>query len=99
MYFYDGCTFKFIENEKFKKYAKSIKNPGDMGNIKTIAWYGEYKDLGHPAAIIEGNVGVIGPHPESNKYWYDSWSYMPQFWHHGRHHKLLKHFVNELLVS
>lgn len=100
MFFYDGCTFKFIENEKFKEYVKTIKNLND-NSIKIIAWYGDYgdHDMGHPAAIIEGNVGAIGPHPESNKYWYESWSYMPQFWHHRRHHKILKQFVTQLLVS
>jgi glutamine amidotransferase-like uncharacterized protein len=67
---------------------------GDISKVQVIGRYGS----GHPAAIIQGNVGVIGPHPEANEYWYDSWSYMPKLWHRGRHHKLLRDFVSKLLA-
>jgi glutamine amidotransferase-like uncharacterized protein len=82
MFFYDGCTFE-----------------GNFEHVKVLAYYDNHDEPSYdwPAAIIEGNVGAIGPHPESNKYWYNSWSYMPQFWHRKRHHKLLKKFVKEML--
>jgi len=47
-------------------------------------------------AIRQGNVGIIGRHPESQEFWYDTWQYMPQFWHGGYHHKLLREFVDTL---
>ena len=83
MFFYDGCTFE-----------------GNMENATIISTYDDHDGPTYhwPAAIIENNVGVIGPHPESNEYWYDSWSYMPQFWHRGRHHKLLRKFVTKLIL-
>ena len=53
---------------------------------------------GDSMAIIKGNVGVIGCHPESLPYWYcDPYKYLELKWHDYRHHVLLKQFVNELL--
>jgi hypothetical protein len=46
-------------------------------------------------AIIQGNIGVIGCHPESLDYWYEK-KYMRNRWHKGRHHELLLGFVDEL---
>ena len=83
MYFYDGCTFKSTPN-----------NP-NVFDGEVIACYSG--NVLYPAAIIQGNVGAIGPHPESLDYWYDTWSYMPRCWHEGRHHKLLREFVKKLL--
>jgi glutamine amidotransferase-like uncharacterized protein len=65
------------------------------GVYDTIA---KYKN-DQPMAIIQNNVGAIGCHPESYEYWYDTWSYMPEYWHDGKHHKLLLNFVDKLLVS
>ena len=90
MYFYDGCTFE-----------------GDTSNVQVVGQYGS----GHPAAIIQennyskkyakkvGKVGLIGPHLESTEYWYNTWSYMPDYWHQGKHHQLLRKFVNEMLTQ
>jgi hypothetical protein len=52
---------------------------------------------GDPMAIIQDNIGLIGCHPESESFWYDSYSWMRKYWHEGRHHELLLDFVNELL--
>ena len=52
---------------------------------------------GDPMALIQGNVGVIGCHPESEQSWYDDYSWLPGHWHRGYHHKLLLNFVNRLL--
>jgi len=64
------------------------------GYYDTIA---KYKN-DEPMAIIQDRVGLIGCHPESDKYWYDSWNYMPNKWHEHRHWKLLRDFVDKLLV-
>jgi len=65
---------------------------GSKRNFQTIARYMN----GDPAAVIQGAIGVIGPHPESDIYWYTK-SYMQSYWHEYRHHKLLYNFVRKLL--
>ena len=51
---------------------------------------------GDPMALIQGNLGLIGCHPESEKFWYDGYSWMGPHWHNGQHHRLLLDFVNQL---
>ena len=63
------------------------------GKYKTIASYSN----GDPMAIIQNNLGLIGCHPESEKFWYDSYRKMGPHWHDGAHHKLLLKFVNRLM--
>lgn len=68
---------------------------GDTTKFDTIATYAN----GDPAAIIQGRVGIIGPHPESLEYWYEPpYQYINSYWHEGRHHKLLLEFVNRLML-
>lgn len=67
----------------------------------TFVGSGEYKTLasyanGNPMAIIQGNIGLIGCHPESQEFWYDK-SYLKKHWHNGKHHELLLQFVDELV--
>ena len=50
-----------------------------------------------PMAVIQGRVGIIGCHPESEKFWYNKYSYISQHWHKGRHHGLLLDFVDRLV--
>jgi len=52
---------------------------------------------GDPMALIQNRIGVIGCHPESQKHWYDSYSWMGPHWHNGHHHELLLDFVNNLM--
>ena len=52
---------------------------------------------GDPMAVIQGNIGIIGCHPESEPHWYASYSWMQGKYHNGQHHKLLLKFVDELL--
>ena len=68
---------------------------GDESKFKTIARYAN----GDPMAIIQGRVGIIGCHPESEEFWYQKpyYEYINQHWHKGHHHKLLLDFVNELM--
>ena len=62
------------------------------GNYDTVAHYPN----GDPMAIMQGRVGLIGCHPEANQHWYNSYSWMRNKWHGGRHHYLLE-FVNQLM--
>ncbi|NBP68365.1 MAG: hypothetical protein EBR30_03025 [Cytophagia bacterium] len=65
---------------------------GDENTFETVARYAN----GDPMAIVQGNIGLIGCHPESEQHWYDK-RYLKKHWHHREHHKLLKQFVNDLL--
>lgn len=65
---------------------------GNKNNYTKIASYMN----GDAAAIIQNNVGLIGPHPESDIYWYDKKVLKP-YWHEYRHHELLLNFVNQLI--
>ena len=66
---------------------------GDESKFTTVARYTN----NDPMAIIQGRVGLIGCHPESQKYWYEKpWQYINSKWHEGRHHNLLLEFVNLL---
>jgi len=58
-------------------------------NFKTVATYPNMD----PMAIIQNKIGLIGCHPESNKYWYNK-KYLEPHWHQGIHYTLLLEFVN-----
>jgi len=68
---------------------------GDASKFKTVATYVN----GDVMALIQGRIGVIGCHPESEKFWFDSYSWMKGRHHQGQHHALLLEFVNELMRS
>ena len=63
------------------------------GNQEVYATY----DTGYPMAIIQGKVGLIGCHPESEIHWYKSYSWMRGLYHDGLHHKMLLQFVDNLM--
>jgi glutamine amidotransferase-like uncharacterized protein len=65
---------------------------GDATKFNTIATYAN----GDPMAIIQGNIGLVGCHPESQQFWYDSYSWMKGKYHNGTHHAILLDFVNQL---
>lgn len=65
---------------------------GDPNTFETIAHYAN----GDPMAIIQGNVALIGCHPESEKYWYNK-KYLRNHWHKRQHHALLNEFVKSFL--
>ena len=65
---------------------------GDESKFEVVARYTN----GDPAAIIQGNIGLIGPHLEAEEYWYDK-PYLHKHWHQGKHHTLLKEFVDRLM--
>ena len=62
-------------------------------NLNVYASYAS----GHPMAIIQGNIGLIGCHPESQSYWYKAYSWMRGKYHQGKHHQLLLEFVHTLM--
>jgi len=63
-----------------------------QGRYDIIAKYGNDE----PMAIIQGNIGIIGCHPESEEFWYDMYPYIKNNWHDGKHHELLLEFVDRL---
>ena len=65
---------------------------GDSSKFNTIATYAN----GDAMAIIQNNVGLIGCHPESEQFWYDSYTWLRGKYHKGHHHTLLLDFVNQL---
>lgn len=65
---------------------------GDKKFFKTIATY-KNKDC---MAMIQGNVGLIGCHPESPKEWYDQIQ-LQKMWNDGKNHELLLDFISELM--
>jgi len=66
---------------------------GDTSKFETVATYANDDAM----AIIQGRIGLIGCHPESEKFWYDSYTWMRKHWHEGHHHAILLDFVNELM--
>jgi hypothetical protein len=63
-----------------------------VGDCEVISTYPN----GDGMAVIRDNIGLIGCHPESEKFWYDMYSWMKPHWHGGTHHKLLLDFVKRL---
>lgn len=68
----------------------AIVGPGD------IEVWARYPN-GNIAAGIQNNVGLIGTHPESTEHWYASYSWMHGQHHDGKHHEMLKDFVENLI--
>jgi hypothetical protein len=63
------------------------------GDYETVATYAN----GDAMAIIQNRIGLIGCHPESEQFWYDSYSWMRGRYHGGRHHQLLLEFTDSLM--
>jgi len=91
-----------------RPHAKNIKIEW-LGKPMTMFWYdgcaftgsGYYDTIAKyanddPMAIIQNRIGLIGAHPESEQFWYDSYSYMQGKYHNGQHHQLLLDFANQL---
>jgi len=69
---------------------------GDLGICDIVARYSN----GDPMAIIQNNVGLIGCHPESLPKWYsETFPYLKNEYHSGKHHELLLDFVNQLCYN
>ena len=63
------------------------------GQYETVATYAN----GDAMAIIQDRIGLIGCHPEADRFWYDSYSWMRRHWTGGHHH-ILREFANELMT-
>ena len=68
---------------------------GDTTKFQTMATYAN----GDAMAIRQNNIGLIGCHPESEQFWYDSYSWMRGRYHRGVHHGLLLDFVDQMFVT
>lgn len=54
-------------------------------NFETIATYPN----GDAMAITQGNIGLIGCHPEADSHWYKGYSWMRDLYQNGRNNKQL----------
>jgi glutamine amidotransferase-like uncharacterized protein len=68
---------------------------GDESKFQTIARYAN----GDPMAIIQNKIGLIGCHPESERHWYESYSWLKGKYHEGRHFPLLLNFVDQIFSA
>ena len=64
------------------------------GDFEVVASYAN----GDPMAIIQGPLGLIGCHLESEANWYTR-KYMQPHWHAGEHHALLNTFITDFLFK
>jgi hypothetical protein len=64
------------------------------GDFEKIATYAN----GDPMAIVQGSIGLIGCHLESEDSWYLKKNMRP-YWHRGDHHRLLVQFVVDYLLE
>jgi glutamine amidotransferase-like uncharacterized protein len=78
-------------NDRFFFYD----GPAFIGNESTFETIARYTN-GDPAAIIQGRIGLVGPHLESQEFWYDK-PYLHKHWHKGTHGNLLLNFVDRLM--
>jgi len=83
-------TWKDAEYRMFFYDGASFNVDGDCDIVS-------YYPNGDPMAIIQNNIGLIGCHPESQKHWYDSYSWMKKHWHDNTQGHLLLDFVDELM--
>jgi len=64
------------------------------GEFEVVASYAN----GDPMAIVQGSIGLIGCHLESEFNWYTK-KYMKPHWHGGEHHDLLNAFIADFLIN
>ena len=64
------------------------------GQFETVATYAN----GDPMAIVQGSIGLVGCHLESQVNWYTK-KYMQPQWHANTHHVLLAQLVADYLMQ
>ncbi len=84
-------NIRWLEYDEKMYFYDGCSLIGDEKDYDVIARYSN----GDAAAVIQNNIGLIGPHPESDIYWFDK-PYMQKHWHHYRHNQLLVQFVRRL---
>ena len=65
---------------------------GDLSHSEIVSTYFNKE----PMCIVQGNIGVMGACLDSLEWWYDN-KKLKQYWHEGKHHKLLLEFVDKLI--
>ena len=85
--------YGMIEPHKMFFYDGCALVGDENSPYETFATYSN----GDNMAIIQNRIGLIGCHPESEQFWYDSYSWLKGRYHQGIHHTLLLDFVNELM--
>ena len=85
MYFHDGAAFIPVDMKEIPANIIAYYKNGDVA-----AMIQKYK---------KGKVGVIGPHPEAQKWWFYSQTCIKDRWKDCIKHDLLLDFVNKLLVQ
>ena len=90
---YGTVAFVFWDDLPYQMFFYDGCTFDGDGKYETVATYAD----GLPMAIIQGNIGLIGCHPESEEFWYEKpYKYINEHWHKGEHHQLLLEFVNSL---
>mgnify|MGYP003350370166 FL=1 len=84
------CVWKGEEENIF--FRDGCTFVGDLSQSEIISTYYNKE----PMCIRQGKIGVMGACLDSLEWWYDNKT-LKQYWHGGRHHKLLLEFVNELM--
>lgn len=89
-----GTSAEVVWNDQKEKmfFYDGCAIIGDESKCEVVSRYAN----DDPMAIIQGRVGIIGCHPESERFWYDLYKYIKDDWHDKQHHKLLLDFVNRL---
>lgn len=83
----------WLEQKENMYFYDGCAITGDPAEFETIATYAN----GDPMAIIQNRIGLIGCHPESELFWYQHHTWMRSRYHNGRHHQLLRNFVDTLM--
>jgi glutamine amidotransferase-like uncharacterized protein len=83
IYFHDGSSFYFIDGNPIPSVIYATYKNGDIAAL--IQPYGK------------GKIGLIGPHPEAQKWWYYVQPKIKDCWKNCINHDLLINFVDDLL--
>jgi hypothetical protein len=85
-----AVTWKSHPERMFFYDGCALIGPGRKTVVSTYA-------NGDAMAIYQDRIGLIGCHPESERFWYEAYRYTLPHWHERRHHELLLEFADELM--
>ena len=101
------------KTDTHRPHAKNL--PVDwLGNTEKMFWYdgcaitgkGKFDVVatypnGDVMAGYQDRIGLIGSHPEAEKFWYDEYTWLSKVWDESvarNNHELLHDFVNQLML-
>jgi glutamine amidotransferase-like uncharacterized protein len=84
------ATIRWLDNLDYMYFYDGCAIIGD--DIDVYATY----DNGDAMAAIQGNVGMIGCHPEAQPYWYAEGE-LPDCYYESRHAQLMSNFLKDLI--